>query len=100
MCDTPLTPFFLTISFQVRVDQLAEKMDGLSGADILEVCKRACKFAIRDSIGDGTTEHFRVAMAHFDRALKHAKRSVAESDLYRYAHFNNVLRQISNPSLQ
>lgn len=83
----------------VKVGELAIKMEGLSGADLLEVCKRACKFAIRESISNAQTETFRVGMAHFDRALKGAKRSVAESDLYRYDHFNNVLRQISNPSL-
>lgn len=54
----------------------------------------------RESIAEHTTDTFLVHMAHFERALKHAKRSVAEGDLYRYERFIHVLKQISNPSLQ
>jgi transitional endoplasmic reticulum ATPase len=83
----------------VSMSDLASMTEGLSGADLLEVCKRACKFAIRESIVAETTSDFVVGLEHFERALKYARPSVAEEDLYRYEHFNRILKQISNPSL-
>merc|ERR1719498_1126912 len=38
------------VSKDVPLDYLAEKMDKFSGADITEVCQRAAKYAIRESI--------------------------------------------------
>ncbi len=32
------------------VDFLAKKTNGFSGADLTEICQRACKMAIRESI--------------------------------------------------
>ena len=84
----------------VLIDHLAKITDGLSGADLSEVCKRACKFSIRESINSETTSNFCVKQEHFERALKYARPSVAEEELYRYEHFNRVLKQISNPSLR
>lgn len=83
----------------VSLVELADLTEGLSGADLQEVCKRACKFAIRESIANETTANFVVAREHFERALKYARPSVAEEDMYRYEHFNRILKQISNPSL-
>ncbi len=101
----------------VSLEELADMTDGLSGADLQEVCKRACKFAIRESIAQETTATFVVCKEHFERALKYARPSVAEEvrlvalvfcsflltlvlqDLYRYEHFNRILKQISNPTL-
>merc|ERR1712100_39106 len=40
---TPLAP-------DVSLRSLAEHTEGYSGADIAEICKRACKYAIRDAI--------------------------------------------------
>merc|ERR1712151_872905 len=34
----------------VSLNSLAEHTEGFSGADISEICKRACKYAIRDTI--------------------------------------------------
>lgn len=84
----------------VSLREIAGITEGLSGADLFEVCKRACKFAIRESIANETTSSFIVSIEHFERALKYAKPSVSEEDLYRYEHFNRVLKQISNPVLK
>ena len=84
----------------VTLSELASLTDGLSGADLLEVCKRACKFAIRESIANGTTSDFRVCKEHFERALKYARPSVEEEDNYRFQNFNRMMKQISDPSLQ
>ncbi len=62
----------------VTLEELADATDGLSGADLQEVCKRACKFAIRESIARETTDTFVVRKEHFERALKYARPSVAE----------------------
>lgn len=82
----------------VSIPEMAKLTDGLSGADLQEVCKRACKFAIRESIANGTTADFKVCREHFERALKYARPSVEEEDNYRFDHFNRILKQISNPS--
>eukprot|EP00966_Prymnesium_polylepis_P335082 7390437-Prymnesium_polylepis.1 len=37
---------------EVDLNHYAELMDGFSGADITEVCQRACKLAIRQLIAD------------------------------------------------
>merc|ERR1711966_396110 len=52
---SPLAP-------DVDVDTLARFTNGFSGADITEICQRACKFAIRESIErDIERERFAVA---------------------------------------
>merc|ERR1711906_108468 len=74
----------------VDVDTLASFTNGFSGADITEICQRACKFAIRESIErDIERERFAVAdpagmhdedmfdpvpeitKAHFEEAMKY-----------------------------
>ena len=44
----------------VDVDLLVKHTNGFSGADITEICQRACKYAIR-----------RVAWSHDDLLLRH-----------------------------
>ena len=39
-----------TLYFQVDLTFLAKMTKGFSGADLTEICQRACKLAIRESI--------------------------------------------------
>ena len=96
----------------VDVDTLASFTNGFSGADITEICQRACKFAIRESIErDIERERFAVAdpdgmhdedmfdpvpeitKAHFEEAMKYARRSVSDADIRKYQAFSQTLQQ-------
>lgn len=41
------------VAKDVHLEFLAEKTQGFSGADLTEICQRACKLAIRESIEKG-----------------------------------------------
>jgi transitional endoplasmic reticulum ATPase len=85
---------------------------GFSGADLTEICQRACKLAIRESIEkDINREKDRqrrgqVAMEadepdlvpeirrdHFEEAMKFARRSVSDNDIRKYEMFAQTLQQ-------
>jgi len=91
----------------VDLDNLAEITEGFSGADITEVCQRACKLAIRGEIAkqeeaeakakaDGlpppepTTDGL-LSREHFDEAMSTARKSVSKSELARYLKFKKDL---------
>ena len=100
------------VSKDVPLDFLAETMDKFSGADITEVCQRAAKYAIRESI-EADMERRRAAEAegrefdeeeenddvpeitktHFEYAMSEARRSVSDSDLLKYSSFATTLQQ-------
>ncbi|KAF8475209.1 P-loop containing nucleoside triphosphate hydrolase protein [Russula ochroleuca] len=96
---------------------LAKNTHGFSGADLTEICQRAAKLAIRESIeadirkarerqekddvGDDATmeeddEDDPVAFItreHFEEAMKYARRSVSDGDIRRYEMFAQNLQQ-------
>merc|ERR1712048_1541294 len=80
----------------VSLPFIAELTDGFSGADLVELCQRAAKAAIRDAIAaneletddqDVTRE---IGRKHFEEALGGARRSVAWSDLAKYEGFGQI----------
>ncbi|ORM41259.1 Cell division cycle protein 48 -like protein [Babesia sp. Xinjiang] len=97
--NSPLAP-------DVNIRKMAENLDGYSGADIAEICHRAAREAIRESIeheirrgrrlmeGEEdpvpyiTNEHFKVAMAN-------ARKSVRKEDIKRYEQFKKKLASAS-----
>merc|ERR1712205_59862 len=105
---SPLAP-------DVDVDTLARFTNGFSGADITEICQRACKFAIRESIErdiereramaqkpEGAMEEDEenyvdpvpeITKAHFEEAMKYARRSVSDADIRKYQAFSQTLQQ-------
>ena len=103
---SPLAP-------DVDVDTLARFTNGFSGADITEICQRACKFAIRESIerdlereraATAETERMEsgeenvdpvpeITKAHFEEAMKYARRSVSDADIRKYQAFSQTLQQ-------
>merc|ERR1711990_367127 len=64
---------------EVDLEILAKATNGFSGADITEICQRACKFAIRESI-------------YRDIEMKYARRSVSDSDIRKYEMFAQKLQ--------
>ena len=84
----------------VNLDFLADQCEGFSGADMTELCQRATKAAIRESIAAEedrkklmTNEDEVMEMedpvpvitrAHFEEAMANARRSVTEYDLNKF----------------
>jgi len=96
----------------IDLSYLANKTHGFSGADLTEICQRAAKLAIRESIeSDIRRERERrdaedngkmeededeedpvayITRDHFEEAMKYARRSVSDSDIRRYEMFAQV----------
>ncbi|KAM7475507.1 hypothetical protein LguiB_022750 [Lonicera macranthoides] len=76
------------LSKAIDLSVLAHHTPGFSGADITEICQRACKYAIREDIekereGNGVDE---IKPSHFEEALKYARRSVSPADIINHSH--------------
>ena len=87
----------------VDLEQLANRTDGFSGADITEVCQRACKLAIRHEIDKQLAAEAEAAkkglpepeqtndglldMKIFNEAMSTARKSVSKSELAKYLGF-------------
>ncbi|KAJ3008707.1 AAA ATPase cdc48 [Thoreauomyces humboldtii] len=103
----------------VDLQFMAKNANGFSGADLTEICQRACKLAIRESIeqdikkerarkeaaaaaGDGAEPMDEddevdpvpeITKAHFEEAMKYARRSVSDNDIRKYEMFAQNLQQ-------
>ena len=73
-------------------------MEGFSGADITEVCQRACKLAIRQLISDaasGLTQEEScsyISKAHVDEAMSFARKSVTAADVKKFERFQESMK--------
>jgi len=102
------------ISKDVDLDFLAKTTHGFSGADLQEICQRACKLAIRESIEkdirreremrekgtpiddmecDLEDQVPEISRPHFEEAMKFARRSVSDNDIRKYDMFSQTLQQ-------
>jgi transitional endoplasmic reticulum ATPase len=101
------------LAADVDIKHLAESTKGFSGADLTEICQRACKLGIRESIEkDIQREKARQAnpqaadqmeddedlvpelrREHFEEAMKYARRSVSDADIKKYEMFSKTLQQ-------
>ncbi|KAF9305917.1 AAA ATPase cdc48 [Mortierella antarctica] len=100
------------VSTEINLDFIAKSTHGFSGADLTEICQRAVKLAIRENIeADIRRERERkergddeamdeddddlvpeITRAHFEEAMKFARRSVQDSDIRRYEMFAQNLQ--------
>ncbi|KAG0031361.1 AAA ATPase cdc48 [Podila clonocystis] len=99
------------VSAEINLDYIAKSTHGFSGADLTEICQRAVKLAIRENIeadirrereckerGDDETMVEdddlvpEITRAHFEEAMKFARRSVQDSDIRRYEMFAQNLQ--------
>merc|ERR1711871_186853 len=103
---SPLAP-------DVDLSRIARLTDKFSGADLTEICQRACKYAIRESIelsirkrrqrmanpdamDDDEEEEDpvpEITIAHFQQAMQTARRSVSDADIRKYEMFSQKLQQ-------
>lgn len=100
------------VAKDVDLDFLAKQTNGFSGADLTEICQRACKLAIRESIekelelqearkgaGEGAMDADipdpvpYLTKAHFEEAMRYARRSVSDHDIRKYEMFAQTLQQ-------
>lgn len=99
------------IAPDVSFEALGQFTDGYSGADITEICQRACKNAIRENIAaevelerrkaanpDAMEEEAAdlvpcITRAHFEESMKFARRSVSDADIRKYQAFSQTLQQ-------
>jgi transitional endoplasmic reticulum ATPase len=95
----------------VDLEELAKATSKFSGADLTEICQRACKFAIRESIeksirmqrerearGEEAMEEDidpvpEITRDHFEESMKFARRSVSDADIRKYEMFSQKLQQ-------
>jgi transitional endoplasmic reticulum ATPase len=98
----------------VDMNFLARNTHGFSGADLTEICQRAAKNAIRNSIeadirrererraaadsGDAPMEEEEdpvpmITRDHFEEAMGYARRSVSDADIRRYEMFAQNMQQ-------
>eukprot|EP00293_Proteomonas_sulcata_P000592 CAMPEP_0184320898 /NCGR_PEP_ID=MMETSP1049-20130417/116350_1 /TAXON_ID=77928 /ORGANISM="Proteomonas sulcata, Strain CCMP704" /LENGTH=539 /DNA_ID=CAMNT_0026641541 /DNA_START=792 /DNA_END=2411 /DNA_ORIENTATION=- len=100
------------LSKEINLETLAKATSGFSGADITEICQRACKIAIRESIYKDmelekkkdqlATEKIEnviqedpvpeITKLHFIEAMKYARRSVSDDDIKKYEMFAQKLQ--------
>ncbi|XP_033962138.1 transitional endoplasmic reticulum ATPase [Pseudochaenichthys georgianus] len=99
------------IAKDVNLDFLSGITEGFSGADLTEICQRACKMAIREAIeaeikaererqnrpGVPMDEDFdpvpEIRKDHFEEAMRFARRSVSDNDIRKYEMFSQTLQQ-------
>ncbi|XP_047941315.1 cell division cycle protein 48 homolog [Salvia hispanica] len=99
------------LSKDVDLRALAKYTQGFSGADITEICQRACKYAIRENIEkdiererrrganpdsmeeDVEEEVSEIRPSHFEESMKYARRSVSDADIRKYQAFAQTLQQ-------
>lgn len=101
------------IADDLDLHKLADVTEGFSGADITEICQRAAKNAIRDSIAAGLERQKRVeageitqeeadalpdpvpviTRTHFEASMSKARRSVGPEIVQQYDDFTKKLKQ-------
>ncbi|BES91303.1 transitional endoplasmic reticulum ATPase [Nesidiocoris tenuis] len=98
------------VAKDVDLTYIAKMTHGYSGADLTEVCQRACKLAIRQSIEaeirrererenlgamemDDDDPVPEITRDHFEEAMRFARRSVTDNDVTKYKMFAQTLQQ-------
>ncbi len=69
----------------VNLDELAERLLGYSGADVVQVCRRASTKAFMDAIEQDNL--YPITLTDFEEAMVEVKPSVSAKDLQRFERF-------------
>jgi transitional endoplasmic reticulum ATPase len=102
------------VAENVDLKALAKATEGFSGADCTEICQRAAKNAIRESVA-AEIERTRkieageisesdkyidpvpcITRAHFEEAMSRARRSVSDKDIRQYEQFITKMKAEAN----
>lgn len=101
----------IALATDIDINALASATQGFTGADVTELCCRACKSAIRESIekdmnrdekpqttlnNDDADDMPQIRSDHFAEALKFARRSLSDNDIRDYEIFIHSLMQRSS----
>ncbi|XP_063681972.1 transitional endoplasmic reticulum ATPase-like [Bolinopsis microptera] len=98
------------IAGDVDLYHIAKVTKGFSGADLTEICQRACKLAIREAIEKDIIQEKRraenpdmdeemedpvpeITRSHFTESMRFARKSVADADIRKYEMFSQTLQQ-------
>lgn len=103
------------LAADINLDALAKVTSGFSGADLAEICQRAAKLAIRESIAkaiekkkarqetmsdeeEEEEEEFdnivpEITRKHFEEAMAYARKSVPDHEVNKYLMFKKSLQQ-------
>jgi transitional endoplasmic reticulum ATPase len=100
------------VAKDVSLEFMAESTNGYSGADLTEICQRACKLAIRESIekdieltrarqekgADAMETEVEdpvpeITRTHFEEAMRGARKSVSPNDIRKYEMYQQTLQQ-------
>jgi transitional endoplasmic reticulum ATPase len=76
--DRPLAP-------DSDLDALAERLEGYSGADVVNICRKACAIPFLEAVEEGVERD--VLWADFEAVLEEVRPSVAAKDLKRFEEF-------------
>ncbi|MEM0088220.1 MAG: CDC48 family AAA ATPase [Archaeoglobaceae archaeon] len=90
------------LSEDVSVEELAEKTEGYSGADIEAVCREAGMLAIREAVAHirdpreakEIAQKVKITRKHFEEALRKVKPSLTKEDLRRFETFMKDFQKV------
>ena len=74
------------LAADVDLDTLAEWLEGYSGADVVNVCRKACAIPFLNAVEDGLERD--VTMADFQEVLAEVKPSVSLKEVRKYEKFH------------
>jgi len=101
----------------VDIEWMADNTEGFSGADLNEICQRACKLAIREEISqwkawaETQADHKNpsspfestvstISKAHFEEAFRFARRSVTDKDVRKYEVFRQKMLAAASGAME
>ncbi len=72
----------MKIAEDVDIEELADRMDGHSGAEIISICDKAGHGAMKDCLKHGEIKP--ITKSHFNSALQKVDRQITPSTRLRY----------------
>lgn len=79
------------LSADVDLPLLARRIEGYSGSDLSEMCERSAKSALREAFDKVPTV---VTRAHFEEAMRFARRSVCDDEVQIHERFSQYLQSL------
>jgi len=86
--NVPVDP---SVSREEIVKTLALLTEGYSGADLVELCQRSTRYALRDVLNRQRSDRI-VVWDNFQTALKEIRKSVSAADVYKYEQFGKSMQ--------